>query len=51
MSSVLSGIKIAVLGGDDRELILVNELVKMGAAVVVAGFPRDKLAPNFCGPY
>ncbi|HCF50414.1 MAG TPA: dipicolinic acid synthetase subunit A [Syntrophomonas sp.] len=41
MSSVLSGIKIAVLGGDDREAILVHELVKMGATVTVAGFPRD----------
>ena len=41
MSSVLSGIKIAVLGGDDRELILVNELVRMGATVVVCGFPRE----------
>lgn len=43
MSSVLSGIKIAVLGGDDRELILVSELVRMGATVVVAGFPRDRV--------
>ena len=41
MSSVLSGIKIAVLGGDDREVILIHELVKMGATVTVAGFPRD----------
>lgn len=46
MSSVLSGLKIAVLGGDDRELILANELVKMGATVVVAGFPRDKVGPG-----
>ncbi len=43
MSSVLSGIKIAVLGGDDRELILVSQLVKMGATVVVAGFPKEML--------
>jgi dipicolinate synthase subunit A len=42
MSSVLSGIKFAVLGGDDRELILVSELVKMGATVTVLGFPKDK---------
>lgn len=41
MSSVLSGIKIAVLGGDDREVILVHALVTMGATVTVAGFPRD----------
>lgn len=46
MSTALSGIKIAVLGGDDRELILVKELVKMGATVVVAGFPRDKVGPG-----
>ncbi|MGI5920252.1 MAG: dipicolinate synthase subunit DpsA [Syntrophomonadaceae bacterium] len=43
MSSVLSGIKIAVLGGDDREIILVSELVKMGATVVTAGIPRDRV--------
>lgn len=43
MSSVLSGVKIAVLGGDDRELILISELVKMGATLAVAGFPRDKI--------
>lgn len=43
MCSVLSGIKIAVLGGDERELILVSELVKTGATVVVAGFPREKI--------
>jgi dipicolinate synthase subunit A len=44
VSSVLSGIKIAVLGGDDRELILVSELVKRGATVVVVGFPRDRIS-------
>jgi dipicolinate synthase subunit A len=38
---VLSGIKIAIIGGDERELILTAELVKMGATVAVAGFPRD----------
>ncbi len=41
MSSVLSGIKIAVLGGDERELILAAELVKMGATVAIAGFPNE----------
>lgn len=44
MSSVLSGLKVAVLGGDDRELILISELVKMGATVAVVGFPKDKVA-------
>lgn len=43
MSSVLSGIKIAVVGGDDREPVLISELVKMGATVAVVGFPRDKI--------
>ncbi len=43
MSSALSGVKIAVLGGDDRELILVSELVTLGATVTVVGFPRDRL--------
>lgn len=46
MSSALSGIKIAVLGGDDRELILVGELVKMGATVAAAGFPKERLCPG-----
>jgi dipicolinate synthase subunit A len=46
VSSVLSGVKIAVLGGDDRELILVSELVKMGATVAVAGFPQDSIGPG-----
>jgi len=44
LSSVLSGLKVAVLGGDDRELILICELVKMGATVAVAGYPKDKVA-------
>lgn len=43
MSSPLSGVKIAILGGDDRELILVSELVRMSATVAVAGFPKDKM--------
>jgi len=43
LSSVLSGIKIAVVGGDDREPVLISELVKMGATVSVVGFPRDKI--------
>jgi dipicolinate synthase subunit A len=46
VSSVLSGVKIAVLGGDDRELILIKELVKMGATVAVSGFPRDMVGPG-----
>jgi dipicolinate synthase subunit A len=43
VSSALSGVKIAVLGGDDRELILISELVTLGATVTVVGFPREKI--------
>lgn len=43
MSSALSGIKITVLGGDDRELILIAKLVTLGATVTVVGFPREKI--------
>lgn len=39
MSWNLAGIKLAVIGGDDRELVLIPELVKLGAVVNVAGFP------------
>ncbi|KKM10923.1 dipicolinate synthase [Clostridiales bacterium PH28_bin88] len=39
MNGVLSGVKVAVLGGDDRELVLIPELVKLGADVRVAGYP------------
>lgn len=46
MSTVLSGLKIAVLGGDARELILIAELVKMGTTVAVAGFPKEKVPPG-----
>lgn len=42
MSSALSGIKIAVVGGDDRETVLISELVRLGATVTVVGFPREK---------
>ncbi len=49
MSSVLSGLKVAVLGGDDRELVLICELVKMGATVAVAGFPKDKVTHGAFG--
>lgn len=46
MSSLLSGLKVSVLGGDARELILVSELVAMGATVVVAGFPEGMVSPG-----
>lgn len=44
MSSVLAGVDIAVIGGDDRELVLIPRLVQMGANVRVAGI--SKLSEN-----
>ncbi|ADG82254.1 dipicolinate synthase subunit DpsA [Thermincola potens] len=40
MCSELKGIPIAVIGGDDRELYLVPELLKLGAIVRVIGLPQ-----------
>ena len=40
MSSELAGVTVAVLGGDDRELILISKLLTMGANVKVAGISR-----------
>lgn len=37
MSSLLAGVTIAVLGGDDREVVLIPELLRLGARVTVAG--------------
>ncbi len=39
MSSILSGVKLAVVGGDDRESYLVAELLQTGAEVNVVGLP------------
>ncbi len=36
----LRGRKLAVLGGDARELVLIPELIRQGALVNVAGFPE-----------
>ncbi|PKM41738.1 MAG: dipicolinic acid synthetase subunit A [Firmicutes bacterium HGW-Firmicutes-8] len=40
MSSVLTGVIIAVLGGDDRQLVLIPELVRLGADIKVAGISK-----------
>ncbi|MDN5346703.1 MAG: dipicolinate synthase subunit [Clostridia bacterium] len=39
MGGLLAGVKIAVLGGDARELVLIPELVQLGAEVRVVGYP------------
>lgn len=44
MSIDLTGKRIAVLGGDDRELVLIPELVRLGAEVRVAGFRPHQIA-------
>lgn len=38
MSAGLKGIRLAVIGGDDRELYLIPELQKLGADIVGVGF-------------
>lgn len=43
MSSGLKGIRLAVIGGDDRELYLIPELEKLGAYII--GFGFEKAAP------
>lgn len=40
MSAGLKGIRLAVIGGDDRELYLIPELQKQGAYIVGVGFEK-----------
>lgn len=45
METSLEGIRVAVLGGDERELVLIPALAGAGAEVVAAGYsPRPELA-------
>ena len=39
--SRLQGMKIAILGGDRRQLILIAELIRLGAIIQVIGLPTD----------
>ncbi|MDA8233974.1 MAG: dipicolinate synthase subunit DpsA [Clostridia bacterium] len=41
MNSKLQGMKIAILGGDRRQLILIDQLVRLGAIIQVIGLPTD----------
>lgn len=43
MSAGLKGIRLAVIGGDDRELFMIPELLKLGAYIIGVGF--EKAAP------
>lgn len=44
--SNLEGIRVAVLGGDARELVLIDELAASGAQVKVVGLPVKSGAPG-----
>lgn len=44
MSAGLKGIRLAVIGGDDRELYLIPELEKLGAYIIGVGF--ENAAPT-----
>lgn len=46
MNSVLSRIKTALVGGDERELILLSDLISKGVKVTVTGFPKEKIPNN-----
>jgi len=40
MSSGLQGVRLAIVGGDDRELVFIPELVRQGAYITVIGFEK-----------
>lgn len=44
MRITLTGKRIAVLGGDDRELVLIPQLVALGAQVKVVGFAQHQIS-------
>jgi len=46
MSAGLKGIRLAVIGGDDRELYLIPELQKQGAYIVGVGFEKASPIPG-----
>ncbi len=46
MSAGLKGIRLAVIGGDDRELYFIPELQKLGAYIVGVGFEKAPPLPG-----
>ncbi|NMA69947.1 MAG: dipicolinate synthase subunit DpsA [Desulfitobacterium sp.] len=46
MSAGLAGIRLAVIGGDDREIYMIRELQKQGAYIIGVGFEK---APSMDG--
>lgn len=46
MAGVLEGIRLAVIGGDDRECYLIPALLEQGAYIVGVGFEKAPLIPG-----
>ena len=50
MGATLAGYRLAVLGGDERQIFLTQSLLEKGAKVKVLGFPKRKelIGCHFC---
>jgi len=46
MGAVLEGVRLAVIGGDDREIYLIPELQKLGANIIGLGLERSPLGDS-----
>ncbi|KJR46733.1 Dipicolinate synthase subunit A [Desulfosporosinus sp. I2] len=46
MVAVLNGVRLAIIGGDDRELYLIPELLEQGANIVGVGFEKASPIPG-----
>jgi dipicolinate synthase subunit A len=46
MNAVLEGVRLAVIGGDDREIFLVPELQKCGAKIIGLGLEKSPLGDS-----
>jgi len=43
LSRTLEGLTVALIGGDEREIVLCAELQRLGARVLAVGFPESRL--------
>lgn len=46
MDAVLKGIRLAIIGGDDREIYLIPELQKLGAEIIGLGLEKSPLGDS-----
>ncbi len=46
MGAVLEGVRLAVIGGDDREIYLIPELQRQGAYIIGLGLEKSSLADS-----